>query len=195
VPIWPDRCGRLCLKLPFSRFDGLVYRANHPAWAYDPESGEGAKIHGGRFSRFGTDCFYAALSLETAWLEAQQGFAFKAQPLTICSYQANLADILDLTDPGVRDAAKVTLGQLGCAWERLAGDRDSVPTWELADRLIAAGCAGVIVPSFASRATPQDRNLVLWSWSCEAPHRMQVVDDEHRLPRDRSSWQDDPLSG
>ena len=83
------------------------------------------------------------------------------------------------------------VGQLSCAWERLAGDRKTVPTWELADRLIAAGCAGVIVPSFASRATADDRNLVLWSWSREAPHRLEVIDDEQRLPRDQSSWQND----
>lgn len=174
--------------MPFSPFYGLVYRAHHPAWAYDPESGEGARIHGGRFNRIGMPCFYAALSLETAWLEAQQGFAFKAQPLTICSYRAELSDILDLTDPAVRDAVQISMAQLGCAWERLAGDRNPVPTWELADRLIAASCAGVIVPSFASRATSDDRNLVLWAWSREAPHRLEVIDDEQRLPRDQSSW-------
>lgn len=178
------------MTLTFSRFDGLVYRAHHPAWAYDPESGDGAKLHGGRFNRVGTACFYAALSLETAWLEAQQGFAFKAQPLTICTYRAELADILDLTDSAVRERAGVNLSELGCAWERLAGGRKAVPTWELADRLIVGGCSGIIVPSFASRATSDDRNLVLWSWSREAPHRLAVIDDEQRLPRDQSSWQD-----
>ena len=100
--------------------------------------------------------------------------------------------MLDLTDPAVRERADVTLAQLGCAWERLAGDRKPVPTWELADRLIAAGCAGIIVPSFASRATPEDRNLGLWSWCREAPHRLAVVDDEQRLPRDQSSWRGAP---
>jgi RES domain-containing protein len=176
--------------LPFIRFNGLVYRAHHPAWAFDPESGEGAKIHGGRFNRAGIACFYAALNLETAWLEAQQGFAFKAQPLTICSYRAELSDVLDLTNPDVREAADVTLTQLGCAWEQLSGDRKPVPTWELANRLIASGCAGVIVPSFASRATANDRNLVLWSWGRNPPHRLQVIDDEQHLPRDQSSWQE-----
>jgi RES domain-containing protein len=182
------------LTLPFSRFDGLVYRAHHPAWAFDPESGEGAKLYGGRFNRVGSACFYAAMSLETAWLEAQQGFAFKAQPLTICTYRAEFEHILDLSDPEVREAAQVSRTQLGCAWERLAGDRKTVPTWELADRLIASGCSGVIVPSFAARATRENRNLVLWSWSRKAPRRLQVIDDEQRLPQDQSSWPDDPLS-
>lgn len=178
------------MKLPFTRFDGLVYRAHHPAWAYEPESGEGAKIHGGRFNRVGTPCFYAALSLETAWLEAQQGFAFKAQPLTICSYRAEFDAILDLSDSDVCERVQVTAEQLGCAWESLASERKPVPSWELADRLIAAGCAGVIVPSFASRATLENRNLVLWSWSRAAPHRLEVIDDDQRLPRDRASWPD-----
>jgi RES domain-containing protein len=179
------------LTLPVTRFEGLVYRAHHPAWAYDPESGEGAKIHGGRFNRIGMPCFYAALTLETAWLEAQQGFAFKTQPLTICTYRAEFDHVLDLCDPDVREAAQVSLKQLGCAWERLAGDRKPVPTWELADRLIAGGCMGVIVPSFASRATPEDCNLVLWSWTRKPPHCLQVIDDEQRLPRDQSSWPND----
>ena len=142
-------------------------------------------------NRIGMPCFYAALSLETAWLEAQQGFAFKSQPLTICTYQAQFDDVLDLCDPDVREATLVSLRQLNCAWERLAGDRKPVPTWELADRLIAGGCAGVIVPSFASRSTPEDRNLVLWSWSRKPPHCLQVIDDDQRLPRDQSSWHDD----
>jgi RES domain-containing protein len=150
------------LSLPFVRFEGLVYRAHHPAWAFDPESGEGARIYGGRFNRAGTACFYAALSLNTVWLEAQQGFAFKAQPLTICSYRAQLDHILDLTDREAR---------------------------ELAAHLIAAGCVGIIVPSFASRSQTDDRNLVLWQWSREPPNQLAVIDDDARLPRDQKSWE------
>jgi RES domain-containing protein len=57
--------------------------------------------------------------METAWLEAQQGFAFKAQPLTICAYTVDCADIADLgNDEGRRD--------LRVAWNdprlRLGGD-------------------------------------------------------------------------
>ncbi|KAJ8136870.1 hypothetical protein OY671_009917, partial [Metschnikowia pulcherrima] len=106
---------------PWTRLRKRLCRSS--AWAFDPESGEGAKIHGGRFNRAGIACFYAASNLETAWLEAQQGFAFKAQPSTICSYRAELSDVLDSTNPDVREAADVTLTQLGCAWEQSSGDR------------------------------------------------------------------------
>jgi RES domain-containing protein len=109
-------------------------------------------------------------------LEAQQGFVFKAQPMTLCSYEVDCGDILDLTSPD-------TLGALGSPrrsgvpWEDMADRGLDPPTWLLADRLIAQGVAGIIVPSFAHRAGAQDRNLVLWSWATDLPHRIRVIDD------------------
>ena len=52
--------------------------------------------------------------------------------------------------------------------------------WTLAQRLIAAGAAGVVVPSFATGATEGMRNLVLWRWGGE---QQKVVewDEEGRL--------------
>ena len=114
---------------------------------------------GGRFNRPGTACFYTSLRFETAWLEAQQAFAFKAQPMTLCSYRIDSSDILDLTKDEGLAAALISRAELACAWEVLAADRKPVPTWELADRLIKAGCAGIIVPSFAARAS----EISIWS--------------------------------
>jgi RES domain-containing protein len=175
------------LTLPLTRFEGLVYRAHHPGWAFDPESGEGARMHGGRFNKPGTACLYTSLRLETAWLEAQQGFAFKAQPMTLCSYRFDCCDIIDLTTDEGLAAAMITRTELACAWEMLTADRKPVPTWQLADRLIEAGCAGIIVPSFAARAGERDINLVLWHWARDKPHMVIVVDEDNRLPKDRSS--------
>ncbi len=79
-------------------FDGLVYRAHHPGWAYQPISGEGAERHSGRFNRKGLAALYTALDLTTAWLEAQQGFPFKAQPTTLVAYRVRCERIADLTD-------------------------------------------------------------------------------------------------
>lgn len=47
---------------------------------------------------------YTSMRSETAWLEAQQGLPFKAQPMTLCAYRVDCADMLDLTDPAVRAA-------------------------------------------------------------------------------------------
>jgi RES domain-containing protein len=170
------------------RLTTTVYRAHHPGWAWAPDSGEGARIHGGRFNPPGMAALYTSLRLETAWLEAQQGFPFKAQPMTICAYRVDCADMLDLTDAAVQAAERIDAADLACAWEALADRGERVPGWELARRLRAAGRAGIVVPSFARGAGPRDVNAVFWDWSPEPPHQVLVVDDFGRLPRDGSSW-------
>lgn len=71
------------------RLTGLVYRAHNPRWAFGPDSGQGAAQTGGRFNRPGTPTLYTSLRFETAWLEAQQAFPFKAQPMTLCAYDVD----------------------------------------------------------------------------------------------------------
>lgn len=171
------------------RLEGLVYRAHHPGWAWVPESGEGARLHGGRFNPPGLAALYTSLRPETAWLEAQQGFAFKAQPMTLCAYHVDCTDIADLTDPGILATHGIGPADLACAWADLADRGEPVPSREITRRLRAAGCAGILVPSFAPGASaPRDLNVVFWRWSRELPHRVEVVDDHGRLPRDGRSW-------
>lgn len=176
------------MSLPTIAFTDTVYRAHHPRWAYDPTSGEGASRHGGRFNRPGTPALYTSLRPETAWLEAQQGFAFKAQPMTICGYDVDCADIVDLTSSNDLKTLGVASSDLACPWEDMADRGEAPPTWILADRLIAGGAAGVIVPSYAHRAGPDDCNLVFWTWGRVPPHKVCVVDDHGRLPKDDSAW-------
>ncbi len=136
----------------------------------------------------GVPALYTALRMETAWLEAQQGLPFKAQPMTLCSYAVDCADVLDLTVPAVLAACETTPETLGCAWELMATFGQVPPSWLLARRLIGAGVAGVIVPSFAPGATGIDRNLVFWRWDEAPPHQVRVHDELHRLPQDDASW-------
>lgn len=176
------------MSLPSITFTGFVYRAHHPRWAYDPESGLGASRHGGRFNRPGIPALYTALRMETAWLEAQQGFPFKAQPMTMCSYEVRCDGVVDLTINAAIDALGIDPGDLACPWEDMADRGETPPTWQLADRLISGGAAGVIIPSFADHAGVNDRNLVFWKWGKAVPYKVCVVDDHGRLPKDDRSW-------
>lgn len=95
-------------------FDGLVYRAHNPRWTYLPSSGEGAARHGGRFNRRGLPALDTSLDITTAWLEAQQGFPFKAQPMTLVAYPVQCEPIADLTDPAALAAADIDPAALAC---------------------------------------------------------------------------------
>ncbi|MCB8882702.1 RES domain-containing protein [Acidisoma cellulosilytica] len=171
------------------RFRGIVYRAHHPRWAFSPLSGEGAARYGGRFNPLGMPALYTALRMQTAWLEAQQAFPFKAQPMTLCAYEVDCADVADLTDPAGLAALGATPATLACPWEDIASRRQMPPSWDLARRLQAAGIAAVMVPSFAAGATPEDVNMVFWAWTPAPPHSVTVIDDQGRLPHDDRSWQ------
>lgn len=170
------------------RLTGRVFRAHHPRWAVKPTSGEGAARHGGRFNPVGWPALSTALGLETAWLEAQQGFAYKALPMTMCAYEVDCEDVVDLTSPDLRDRYGVTDRDLGCAWEDLVRRRVEPATWTLAKRLVAEGAAGILVESFATGRTRRDVNAVFWRWTDSLPHQVLLVDDEARLPRNDLSW-------
>jgi len=164
------------------RLTGQVWRAHHPHWAWAPDSGEGAALHGGRFNPRGTPALYTATGVLTAIAEAQQGFARKTQPMTLVAYDVDCADILDLTDPATLAAQGITEAELRCAWLLLAQQKAAVPSWLLATRLIAQGVAGILVPSFAPGAAPGERNAVFWRWSRDPPHKVMPIDDHGRLP-------------
>lgn len=165
-----------------------VFRAHNPRWSFAPTSGDGAARHGGRFNPVGTPALYTSATPEGAWREAQQGFAFKAQPLLICAYDIDCDDVADLGDDAVRALLGVGTVELACAWEDMASRGMTPPSWHLARRLFALGTAAVVVPSFAPGALASDRNVVFWRWSDTLPHQVRVIDDHGRLPKNDRSW-------
>ncbi len=131
---------------------------------------------------------YLSLSITTAVREANQGFAFKIDPCVLCSYEVDCEDIADLRSEEGRAERDVPLSDMACAWfSHIAAGADP-PSWAIARRLIAAGYAGILVPSFAPGATDDESNLVLWLWGADAPHAVSVHDPDGKLPRNRVSW-------
>lgn len=170
------------------RLQGVAYRAHNPKWSWSPLSGEGARAHGGRFNAKGVVALYLSLDWQTAVIEASQGFAYRIPPLTIVSYEVDCEDIADLTSAEDRARHRVSEKAMAGAWRLLADTGAPVPSWRIAERLVEAGIAGIIVPSFAAGAGREAKNLVLWRWSDELPHRVSLIDVERRLPQNDASW-------
>jgi RES domain-containing protein len=160
-------------------------------WAFDPLSGEGAKKQVGRFNCIGSKALYTSLDLTTAWLEAQQGFPFKAQPMTIITYDVDCANIVDLNDTNTLSFLGFNSADLACAWEDLATQKQDPPTWQLVKKLQSLGVAGIKCRSFAPGCTEKNQNLVLWEWSDTPPHSIRIIDDFNRLPKSKVSWKKD----
>ena len=170
------------------RFAGRCYRAHDPAWSFTPLSGAGAAITGGRFNRKSEPTLYLSLDVMTSFGECTQGFTARLLPLTMCEYDVDCEDIADLRDDAARAAHEITYEDLSCAWlvHQRAGRQ--APSWLAADRLKAAGRAGILVPSFAPGAIEANVNLVLWLWGPDLPQKVEVYDPTGRLPRDQLSW-------
>lgn len=157
-------------------------------WACDSLSGEGAKKHGGRFNRPGCSAFYTSLDPTTAWMEAQQGFPFKPQPMTLVAYEVICEGIADLYDGNLLKNINCSVDELACPWEDLFTQNQEPPTWLLKDRLRPTGVSGILVRSFAPGCTENNQNLVLWDWTDIGPNKVSVIDDFGRLPKTTESW-------
>lgn len=170
------------------KFVETCYRAHNPRWAYKPTSGEGARIHGGRFNPAGLPALYLSLTPVGAMKEAAQAFLRKFDPCVMVSYDVDCDDVLDLTDDATRLANAVTVSDLNCAWRNFLLVGSTPPSWAMAKRLIASGIAGIVVPSYVTGATSEEKNLVLWNWGKDLPHQIAAYDPNNLLPKNQLSW-------
>lgn len=164
------------------RFQGVVYRAHNPQWSWDPLSGEGARLYGGRFNRRGIAALYTSLAPLTAVREATL-LGRPMQPITLCAYEVDAEPVFDALDEALCGSLDVSDPDIECpSWraEMLAGAAPA--SHALTDRLIAAGYVGMRVRSFAPATGLDDVNLVLWTWGSERPSRVVLIDEEGRLP-------------
>ncbi len=164
------------------RYSGLVYRALNPVYARNPLSGDGAARYGGRFNRKGRPALYVTLSIQTAILEINQ--VGQLQPTVLVSYEADLAAVFDATDRDQLASHNMTPRALATrTWRDEMPMNGTSKTQAFAETLIQKGFQAMKVPSFARGATPNDVNIVIWSWN-KADCTLTVVDDENRLAKD-----------
>ena len=98
------------------KWEGTCYRAHDPGWAWAPLSGAGAAAKGGRFNPIGTPALYLALTVEGMLVEMGHGFGHRFDPLTICTYDVDVDDIIDLRTDAGRAAEGIDLASMACPW-------------------------------------------------------------------------------
>ena len=170
------------------RFTGEGFRAHDPEWAWTPLSGAGAALKGRRFNWPGLETLYLSLSFNTVFREVSGGFAHRLTPYVMCSYDIDCEDIADLRTDVDCVALDVKPSDLACAWGDALPASLEPASWDVVRRLMTAGHAGILAPSFANGATADDVNLVLWRWGPDLPHKVQVYDPSGKLPKTELSW-------
>ena len=165
------------------RYQGIAYRAHDSRWAWNATPGEGARRYGGRFNARGVKALYLSLSPLTALLENDP--LGRLQPTVVLAvYQVAIEHIFDALDPEMRKAAGVAESELACpSWEEEMREKRISSSQSLANRLIAAGYAGMCTRSYVSSLTPDHVNLVLWDWGDEDSGQLVLLDDELHLPK------------
>jgi RES domain-containing protein len=121
-------------------------------------------------------------------VEMGHGFGHRFDPLTICSYNVDVDDIVDLRTDSGRAREAIDLASMACPWAYDLAAGNLPASWEIAKSLIAKGAAGILSPSFATGARPDMANLILWRWGPDLPHKVEVHDPGGRLPKDPLSW-------
>jgi RES domain-containing protein len=170
------------------KFTGECFRAHDPNWSWTPLSGAGAALKGRRFNWPGLETLYLSLSYNTVFREVSGGFAYRLTPYVLCSYDVDCEDIADLRTDADRAGFAIALTGLSCAWgDALIAGREP-ESWAVVRRLLVDGYAGILVPSFATGATVDDQNLVLWRWGSSPPHKVTVYDPTGKLPKNHLSW-------
>lgn len=165
------------------RYQGIAYRAHDAQWAWAATLGEGARHCGGRFNARGIKALYLSLSPLTALLES--GPLGHLKPTVVLAiYQINVERIFDALDPEACEAERATELELDCpTWKEDMLERGLSDSQALANRLIAAGYAGMRVRSYIENATPDHVNLVLWDWGDKNSGQLVLLDDELHLPK------------
>jgi RES domain-containing protein len=165
-------------------FTGRAYRAHDPRWSFDPTSGTGASISGGRFNIRGQAALYLSLEPITALAECTQGFAQRILPLTLCEYDIGCEKVADLTDAETRQSLTIDEKDMACAWLGFQRSGKIAPSQRVAKMLVTEGFNGALVPSYVPGIHEGATNLVLWNWSDKPPCKVTVYDPEGRLLRE-----------
>jgi len=164
--------------------DAPFYRALMPSWAYQPESGAGAALVGGRFNRPQVEARYLAATPEAALFE-YQGESTLLPPATLATYQVTAESIVDFTSGYETEHWSPIWAEAYSNWKGLAFlENVEPPSWVIGDLVREAGYPGIL---YRSARNPDYICIVLFP-ALSARFRAPVYDPERKLPRNADSW-------
>ena len=173
-------------------FEGAVYRGLTLQYQLHPLSGEGARIHGGRFNPKGVAALYTALDIGTVAKELQ-GKSKNVPPHMLVELRISSERVLDLRAVAALDILGLTRGDLGLPFRDydysevdLANYLDTrlqlPPSQMVAIGALALGADAVLVPAQHANASEDEVNLVLFEWNVTDATSAKLVDPDERLP-------------
>ena len=138
---------------------GALWQMIHPARQRAVYSGEGARLYDGRWNMKGWPALYLAADHVTAVAEYYQGLP---KPGMLVPYRIEAQAITDPTKGRGGPADDRVARALAADWKKVAALNGQVsPSWVLAQKLIAAGVEGALVPSVQNRSGTA---MVSWRW-------------------------------
>lgn len=164
--------------------DAPFYRALTPSWAFQPESGAGAAIVGGRFNRPQVEARYLAATAEGALAE-YQGESSLLPPATLASYQVTADTIVDFTGGYNAEQWSPIWAEAYSNWKAMAFlESIEPPSWVIGDLVRAAGHPGILY-----RSARDPRYICLVPFPALAQKfRAPVYDPDGKLPQNAESW-------
>jgi len=162
-------------------FNGVGYRSSTPEYATKADllTGEGSKLHGGRWNPVGIAAVYASLTPETAMSESlannrYYGIALEdAMPRTFVAIEANLHAVLDFRDGSMRRRLQVSEERiLVVDWRRdMRAGHDPI-THLIGRAAYEVGWEGLIVPSAVDR---KGHNLLVFPEKLQPRSRLLIL--------------------
>lgn len=163
------------MPYPVRPLDTAIWRMIAPAHQRSPLSGEGARLHGGRWNLKGWPAHYSALDPATAVAEYYQGLP---RPGMLAPYRVEAERIADLTDGHGNPADPAVADALAAEWKAIARiDGQVPPGWAIIKPLVADGVAGALA---SSRQNAGGTVLVLWRWGPDGA-RLTLLDPDRML--------------
>jgi len=138
---------------------GTFYRAIDPQFREFAIAGSRSA---GRYSRAHEPTLYLSSSVDGVEAAMNAHRNARSAALEIVEVEVEAPGIVDLRDASALDSVGLTIADAIAPWQEIAEAGGTPRSWNVRDRLLAAGARGLIDPS---RKSPGLWHLVLFRWN------------------------------